>query len=75
MPSIKIKGLPVLEKKIFEVFFFIYGHGGHLGHVTWTIFTNSLLPCQRRLHMKFGYDLPSGFREEELWKWLSYTSI
>ena len=26
---------PVLEKKIFEVFFFfIYGHGGHLGHVT-----------------------------------------
>ena len=27
-------GPPVLEKKIFEGFFYIYGHGGHLGHVT-----------------------------------------
>ena len=26
-------GPPVLEK-IFEGFFSIYGHGGHLGHVT-----------------------------------------
>ena len=26
-------GPPVLEKKIFEGFFTIYGHGGHLGHV------------------------------------------
>ena len=25
----------VLKKKIFKVFT-IYGHGGHLGHVTWT---------------------------------------
>ena len=31
-------GLPVLEEKIFEVFS-IYGRGGHLGHVTWTINT------------------------------------
>ena len=27
-------GLPVLEKKIFIGCFTIYGHGGHLGHVT-----------------------------------------
>ena len=27
-------GLPVLEKKIFEGFFIIYGHGGHFCHVT-----------------------------------------
>ena len=27
-------GLPVPEKKICEGFFTIFGHGGHLGHVT-----------------------------------------
>ena len=27
-------GLPVPEKKIFEGFLPIYGHGGHLGHLT-----------------------------------------
>ena len=27
-------GQPVPEKKIFERFFTIYGHGGHLVHVT-----------------------------------------
>ena len=27
-------GLPVPEKKVFEGFFTIYGHGGHLGHLT-----------------------------------------
>ena len=53
-----------LEK--FRNVFTIYGHGGHLGHVTWTIYTNfhSLFP--RRLHMKFGFDLPRGFREEDV---------
>ena len=33
MSSFKIIGLLVLEKKILKVFT-IYGHGGHLGHVT-----------------------------------------
>ena len=33
-------GPPVLEKKIFEVFFTIYGHGGHLGHVTSILIKN-----------------------------------
>ena len=28
-------GPSVLEKKIFFLIFTIYGHGGHLGHVTW----------------------------------------
>ena len=36
MPSFKIIGHPVLEKKISKVFT-IYGRGGHLGHVTSTI--------------------------------------
>ena len=43
-----------------------YGHGGHLGHVTWTIYINFGSPFLRMLHMKFGYDWPSGFRGEDL---------
>ena len=31
--------------------FTIYGHGGHLSHVTWTKYTNFILPFARRLHM------------------------
>ena len=27
---------------------------GHLGHVTWTIYTNFRSPFPRRLHIKFG---------------------
>ena len=61
MPSFKIIGFPVLEKKIFKIFT-IYGHGGHLGHVTWTIYTNFRSPFPRRLHIKFGLNWPSGFR-------------
>ena len=39
MPSFKIIGLPVLEEKILKVFT-IYVRGGHLGHVTKTMFIN-----------------------------------
>ena len=48
--------------------FTIYGHGGHLGHVTLTltIYTNFGSPFTRRLHIKFGFDWPSGFRGEDL---------
>ena len=49
------------EEYFFKVFT-IYGHGGHLGHVTWTIYTNFRSPFPRRLHIKFGFDWPSGFR-------------
>ena len=34
IPSFVEIGPSVQEKKIFEVFFTIYGHGGHLSHVT-----------------------------------------
>ena len=46
----------------------INGHGGHLGHVTWTIYMyiNFRSPFLRMLHMKFGFDWPSGFRGEDL---------
>ena len=67
MPSFKIIGLLVLEKKIFKVFT-IYGHGGYLGHVTWTIYIYFRSPFPRRLHIKFGFDWPSGFRGEDVWQ-------
>ena len=46
--------------------FTIYGHGGHLGHVTWTIYTNFRSPFPRRLHIKFGFDWQSGLRGEDV---------
>ena len=46
--------------------FTIYGHGGHLGHVTCTIYINFLSHFPRRIHMKFGIGLPVGFREEDV---------
>ena len=46
--------------------FTIYEHDGHLGHVTWTIYINFRSPFLRMLHMKFGFDWPSGFRGEDL---------
>ena len=46
--------------------FTIYGHGGHLGHVTWTIYIKFRSPFPRRLHIKFGIDWPSGFRGEDV---------
>ena len=53
------------EKDFFKVFT-IYGHGSHLGHVTWTIYTNFHSPFPRRLHIKFGFDWPSDFRGEDV---------
>ena len=57
-PSFKIIGLLVLEKIL--KLFTIYGHGGHLDHVTWTIYINFFSPFLRRLHMNFGFDWPRG---------------
>ena len=45
----------------FKSFFNIYGHGGHLGHVTWAIYINFCSPLPKRLSMKFGFDWPSDF--------------
>ena len=64
MPSFKIIGLPVLEK-IFKRLT-IYGHGGHLGHVTCTIYVNVISHLQRGLHMKFHIDWSSGFGGEDI---------
>ena len=50
-------------RRFFEVFT-IYGHGGHLGHMTCTIYINFCSPFPRRLHIKFGFDWQSGFKED-----------
>ena len=44
------------EEDFFKVFT-IYGHGGHLGHVTWTNYIKFRSPFQERRHIKFGFDL------------------
>ena len=48
------------EEDFFKVLS-IFKHGGYLGHVTWIIYTNFRSPFPRRLHIKFGFDWPSGF--------------
>ena len=53
--------------------FTIYGHCGHLGHLTWTIWTNFCSPVPRRLHMKFGFNRPSGFRGDVLKCWHTHV--
>ena len=60
----QIIGFLVLEKKIFLKGFAIYSHDGHLGHVAWTIYINFHPPFLMMLHIKFGFDWPSGFGEE-----------
>ena len=44
----------------------IYGHGGHLGHVTLIIYIYIDSPILKMLHMKFGFDWPRGFRGEDV---------
>ena len=48
--------------------FTIYGHGGHLGHVTWITYIHIGFYFLQMLHIKFGFDWPSGFREKNLRK-------
>ena len=57
MPSFKIIGLLVVEKKMV---FIIYGHGGNLGNVTMTIYISFCSIFRRRFHIKFDFDWPSG---------------
>ena len=55
-------------KEDFLVVFTIYGRGGHLGHVTWISRSNFCLPYPWMLHIKFHFDWPRSFREEDLCK-------
>ena len=46
--------------------FTIYGRVGHVGYVTQMPRTNFRSPFPRKLHIKFGFDWPSGFGEEDV---------
>ena len=54
--------------------FTIYGHGGHLGHVTQMPRTKYCSPYPRRLHIKFDLYRPSSFEEEDVWNCLRRTT-
>ena len=43
---------------------FCYLSLGHLGNLTMTIYANFISLFLRILHIKFGFDWPSGFRED-----------
>ena len=47
---------PSGSEEDFKFFFAIYSHGGHLGHVTLTIYVNFHFLFLRMLHKKFGHD-------------------
>ena len=63
------------QRRLFFKVFTIYGHGGHLCHVTRTVWTNFRSPPHPppppipwRFHMKFNFDWPSGFWGEDVLK-------
>ena len=66
MPSFKEIGLP---GRRFLKDLTIYGHGGNLGDVTWTIYTNFCSPFLRRFYMKFDLDKLSCFRGGDMKLW------
>ena len=56
-------GPPVLEKKIFEGVFTIYGHGGHIGHVTSILLPIFHFLVPESFHTKFGSEWHSSLGE------------
>ena len=56
---------PGSEEEVLKVFA-IYCHGGHLGHMTLTIYANFQSPFLTMLHVKFGFDWPSSFRKKDV---------
>ena len=65
MPSFAEIGPPVLEKKIFEGFLPYMGME-NFGQVTWIFYLHICYPFLSMLHIKFGFDWPSGFRGEDV---------
>ena len=61
IPGFVETGPPDPEKKIFEGFFTIYGHAGHLGDVTSIISSDFHILVSESFHTKFGSDWNSSF--------------
>ena len=51
----------IQEEKIFLTVFTIYGHGGHLGHVTSIMSSDFHCLVPESYHTKFGSDRHSSF--------------
>ena len=54
------------DKDFLKVFFAIYSHGSHFGHVTLTFYINFYSLFLAMLHLKFGFYWYSGFREVDV---------
>ena len=67
IPSRMVIG-PFVLKKIFERFLPYMGVVA-IFVMTQTLRTSFCSPIPLTLHMKFGFDMPSSFGEEGLWKW------
>ena len=53
------------EEVLFKVFI-IYGHCGHVGHVTQLICINFNFPSHLNFHMSFGSKSPNCFCEKQV---------
>ena len=63
IPSFVEIDLPVPEKKILKGFFTLYGHGGHLDHMTSIMSSDFHFIVPESIHNKFGSDRQSSFGE------------
>ena len=62
MPHTKFVEIGQLDSREEDLkVFTIYGHGGNLGHVTVTIYTDFDFPFLPMLQTKIGFNWPRGF--------------
>ena len=59
------------KEEDFNVFYHIWAYRST---VTWDIWTNVCSPISWRLHVKFGFNRPSGFKREDVWKYWRRTT-
>ena len=50
--NVSLKSVHRFQRNFFLTVITIYGHGGHLGNVTWFIYTNFVSLFRRILHIK-----------------------
>ena len=67
MPSFNTIELLVQKEKTLKLLA-IYGHGGHLGHVTEAIFINLCPSFSRRLHIKFEFNMRSCYTKIKMFE-------
>ena len=71
IPSFVEISLPVPEKRIFT----IYGHGGHLCHVTSIVSSDFHFPVPESFHTKFGPDWRSSSSSSRCLLLLPFRSL